>query len=153
MFHYIGKRSRTAHGVRLLLKSSMIEEKGGVTYDKRELDSKISDFAKSLLSYCTARTSNHFDAQDLVQDIIVEIYKSADKIAAQALDLKEAVTRILKNHMPVHLKKSAADMAYFKLFEDAISAPVSILCAGKFILPYDGEGMLPTTYAVLNCTF
>ena len=48
--------------------------------DKHELDIKMTDMAKSILSYCMARTSNHFEAEDLVQDIIVEIYKSADNI-------------------------------------------------------------------------
>ena len=48
--------------------------------DKYELDTKIADIAKSLLSYCMARTSNHFEAEDLAQDIILEIYKSADNI-------------------------------------------------------------------------
>ena len=48
--------------------------------EKRELDIKMTDTAKSILSYCMARTSNHFEAEDLAQDIIVEIYKSADNI-------------------------------------------------------------------------
>ncbi len=48
--------------------------------DKHELDIKMTDMAKSILSYCMARTSNHFEAEDLAQDIIVEIYKSADNI-------------------------------------------------------------------------
>ena len=58
----------------------MIKQKGGVKLDKHELDTKIADIAKSLLSYCMARTSNHFEAEDLAQDIILEIYKSADNI-------------------------------------------------------------------------
>lgn len=48
--------------------------------DRHELDTKIADIAKSILSYCIARTSNHFEAEDLAQDIILEIYKSADNI-------------------------------------------------------------------------
>lgn len=58
----------------------MIKQKGGEKLDKHELDTKIADIAKSLLSYCMARTSNHFEAEDLAQDIILEIYKSADNI-------------------------------------------------------------------------
>lgn len=58
----------------------MIKKKGGVKLDKHELDTKIADIAKSLLSYCMARTSNHFEAEDLAQDIILEIYKSVDNI-------------------------------------------------------------------------
>lgn len=48
--------------------------------DKRELDSKVEEIAKALLSYCSARTSSHFEAEDLAQDIILETYKSADNI-------------------------------------------------------------------------
>ena len=48
--------------------------------DKQELDLKIEEIAKSILSYCTARTSNYFEAEDLAQDIIVEIYKSAGNL-------------------------------------------------------------------------
>ena len=108
--------------------------------DKQELDAKIEEIAKALLSYCSARTSNYFEAEDLAQD----------KIADEAETLIEAVTKILKNHVPVHLKKLAKDMAYLRLFEDAISAPVSILYDRKYLLPYNGDGILPTTYVILK---
>lgn len=62
----------------------------------------------------------------------------------------ETVTKILKNHVPVHLKKLAKDMAYLRLFEDAISAPVSILYDRKYLLPYNSDGILPTTYVILK---
>lgn len=62
----------------------------------------------------------------------------------------EVVTGILKNHMPIHLKNIAKDMAYFRLFEDAISAPVSILFDRKYLFPYNEEGYLPTTYVILK---
>ena len=48
--------------------------------DKKELDAKVEEIAKALLSYCSARTSNHFEAEDLAQDIILEIYKSSSNI-------------------------------------------------------------------------
>ena len=48
--------------------------------DKRELDAKVEEIAKALLSFCSVRTSSHFEAEDLAQDIILEIYKSADNI-------------------------------------------------------------------------
>ena len=40
----------------------------------------MSDMTKTLLAYCTARTSNYFEAEDLAQDMILEIYKSAGNI-------------------------------------------------------------------------
>lgn len=76
--------------------------------------------------------------------------ETAAKIANEAETLVEAVTRILKNHVPVHLKKFAKDMAYLRLFEDAISAPVSILYDRKYLMSYNGDGILPTTYVVLK---
>ena len=76
--------------------------------------------------------------------------ETSAKIADEAETLMETVTKILKNHVPVHLKKIAKDMAYLRLFEDAISAPVSILYERKYLLPYNGDGMLPTTYVILK---
>ena len=64
--------------------------------------------------------------------------------------VNEIVTKIMKNHMPVHLKKMAKDMAFLRLFEDAISAPVASLCERKYLLPYSGDSLLPTTYIILK---
>ncbi len=80
-----------------------------------------------------------------------EIFAStAELISEEAEALMEGVAKIMKNHMPVHLKKLAHDMAYLRLFEDAISAPISILCEKKYLLPYNGDGMLPTTYIIIK---
>lgn len=75
---------------------------------------------------------------------------SAESIVREAEALMDTVTDILKNHVPTHLQPSARDMAYLRLFEDAISAPVSVLCDRKFLLPYHGGDVLPTTYVILN---
>lgn len=48
--------------------------------ERKEIDLKICDMAKSVLSYCISRTSNRFDAEDLAQDIILEMYKSSANI-------------------------------------------------------------------------
>lgn len=76
--------------------------------------------------------------------------ETAAEIADEAETLTKTVTIILKNHVPTHLKKLAKDMAYLRLFEDAISAPVAILYDRKYLLPYNGVGFLPTTYIILN---
>lgn len=47
---------------------------------KQELDTRITETAKALLSYCRVRTASSFEAEDLAQDIIVEIYKSVDNL-------------------------------------------------------------------------
>ena len=75
---------------------------------------------------------------------------TAVKIAEEAENLMDAVTKILKNHVPVHLKKFAKEMAYLRLHEDAISAPVATMYERKYLLPYNGDGMLPTTYVILK---
>lgn len=48
------------------------------------------------------------------------------------------------------LQKLAKDMAYLRLFEDAISAPAAILYDRKYLLSYNGNGILPTTYVILK---
>lgn len=48
--------------------------------EKHELDEKITEVSKSILSYCMARTSNQQDAQDLAQDIVLEIIRSSQNI-------------------------------------------------------------------------
>lgn len=44
------------------------------------IDDKIADISKSILGYCLSRTSNSHDAEDLAQDIIVELIKSVDNL-------------------------------------------------------------------------
>ena len=84
---------------------------------------------------------------DAVKNIFAD---TADQIADEAEKLMETVTKILKDHIPVHLKKFAREMAYLRLFEDAIAAPAAILYDRKFLLRYNGNGMLPTTYVILK---
>lgn len=75
---------------------------------------------------------------------------ACEQISNEAGTLLDTVAQILKNHVPVHLKGLAKDMAYLRLFEDAISAPVSILVERRYLLPCCGGDILPTTYVVLN---
>ena len=87
------------------------------------------------------------EQHDALRNIFAD---TAIQIADDAEKLMETVIKILKNHVPVHLKKLAKDMAYLRLFEDAISAPVAILYDRKYLLPYNGDGILPTTYVILK---
>ena len=87
------------------------------------------------------------EQHDALKSIFAE---TAVQIANEAQNLMETVTKILKNHIPGQLKKLAKDMAYFRLFEDAISAPVAILYDRNYLLPYHGDGILPTTYVILK---
>ena len=76
--------------------------------------------------------------------------KTAELIADEAEKLMHTVTDILKDHLPIHLKKQAPDLAYLRLFDDAICAPVAALFERKVLLPYSGDGLLPTTYIILK---
>lgn len=55
-------------------------EQGDHDLKKQELDEKITEASKTIFSYCMARTLNRYDAEDLAQDIVVEIYRSAANI-------------------------------------------------------------------------
>ncbi|MBR5546663.1 MAG: RNA polymerase sigma factor [Clostridia bacterium] len=48
--------------------------------EKQDLDLKITEAARVIRSYCIARPSSQMEAEDLAQDIILEIYKSAANI-------------------------------------------------------------------------
>lgn len=52
----------------------------GCPLDKSELDIKITEAAKTILSYCMARTSNQFDAEDLAQEILAQLCQSVANI-------------------------------------------------------------------------
>lgn len=47
---------------------------------KQELDEKITEVSKSIFSYCMLRTSTRADAEDLSQEILYELIKSAPNI-------------------------------------------------------------------------
>ncbi|MBQ4604121.1 MAG: RNA polymerase sigma factor, partial [Clostridia bacterium] len=48
--------------------------------EKNELNQKIAEVSKSVLSYCLARTSNTQDAEDLAQEILLKIMTSAQNL-------------------------------------------------------------------------
>ncbi len=72
------------------------------------------------------------------------------EIVAICREMFEENARLLKNHVPAHLKKQAAQMPYFTILGNAISAPMRRLYAEGFLLSAEDGGMLPTTFAVLK---
>lgn len=48
--------------------------------EKHEIDSKIAEVSKSILSYCMTRTSTQHEAEDLAQDILLQLIKSLPNI-------------------------------------------------------------------------
>ena len=82
-----------------------------------------------------------------VKEVLAE---TAARMADEAERLIQTVTEILKNYLPVHLKKQAPDLAYLRLFDDAVCAPAAALFEQHQLHQYQGEGMLPTTYVILK---
>ena len=74
----------------------------------------------------------------------------SNEISKKAEEILETVSKILLNHTPSNIKSLASKMAYLRLFEDAISAPVKILYTDGVIKPVDKTELLPTTYIILN---
>ena len=48
--------------------------------ERDNFDSKAAQISKSIFSYCMARTSNEYEAEDLAQDILLELTKSVHNI-------------------------------------------------------------------------
>ncbi|MBQ8575308.1 MAG: sigma-70 family RNA polymerase sigma factor [Clostridia bacterium] len=108
-------------------------KKGYVLNDGGKLTVNVPVFTKEEFE--------HFMSQ--FNSVVEIIEGNANKI------MNEAV-KIIKNYIPVHLKSQAYQMAYFRIFEDAISMPVGTLAENKILFPYNGNGVLPTTYIVLK---
>lgn len=69
--------NRLGKTVTIVVKPPVGSAKGCGALDKQELNEKLEAAAKTIYMYCLARTKNRHDAQDLAQDILLEIYESA----------------------------------------------------------------------------
>lgn len=76
--------------------------------------------------------------------------EASEKIKAEAESLMAEVAKILKDHAPTHLKKTASKMAFLRILGDAVSGPLSMLYRDKFMVPAEAADMLPTTYVLLK---
>ena len=73
---------------------------------------------------------------------------AAHEIESLAMTILRKEAALLCEHVPEHLRGRAPDMAYFRLFDDAISLPAALL-HGERILPSAATAdLLPTTYVV-----
>lgn len=75
--------------------------------------------------------------------------EAAQDIAAIALSIRDKEADLLAEHAPDHLKSAAKDMAYFRLFDDALSLPAAHLYAGHVLTDPRCAGLLPTTWVIL----
>lgn len=92
---------------------------------------------------CPVFTAGQFQA------LLSIIDEAAQDIAAMALTIRDKEAALLAEHVPEHLKSAAQDMAYFRLFEDAISLPMARLYAEHVLTDAKHADLLPTTYIVL----
>ena len=77
------------------------------------------------------------------------IEPAARRIAELALAIRDKEATLLQEHVPEHLQNRAADMAYFRLFESAVSLPAARLQGEGFLADAKACDWLPTTYVVL----
>ena len=83
------------------------------------------------------------------QALLVIIDEAAQEIATIALSIRDKEAALLAEHAPEHLKDIAQDMAYFRLFDDAVSRPMAKLYAEHILPDAKYADLLPTTYVVL----
>ena len=94
--------------------------------------------------HCPVMTQSQFEA------LLALFSPAVQEIAEIALRIRDKEAALLGDHVPEHLQDAAADMAYFRLFESAISQPVAQLYAEGFLSPAKAANLLPTTYVVLK---
>lgn len=82
--------------------------------------------------------------------LLTLIEPAACEIAEIALSIREKEASLLRERVPVHLQEAARDMVYFRLFEDGISRPASLLHGERFIAAAKACDVLPTTYVVVK---
>ena len=90
-----------------------------------------------------------FTQQSFAQ-FMEQYHSSVEKVEENAEKIMDEAAKIIRNHIPVHLKKQSEMMAYFRIFEEAISVPICTLVQNKILFPYNGDGLLPTTYIILK---
>jgi len=84
------------------------------------------------------------------QQLLTLLAEDAQAIAAMAQAVMDSVAIILQEHLPAHLRQLHQGMAYLRLFEDAISAPMALLLQDGFLRPAVPGELLPTTYVILE---
>ena len=84
------------------------------------------------------------------ENFMKSLEKTIDIVEENAMIIMNEAAKILRSYIPVHLKPFASQMAYFRVFEDAVSMTVGKMVENKVLYPYNGAGVLPTTYVLLN---
>lgn len=85
-------------------------------------------------------------SREQFEDLVKILDDVTSTICEKTKSMIELVKGILLNHTPNYLHETAKQLAYLRLFEDAISAPVRLLYNNGFIVKQPESQMLPTTY-------
>ncbi len=84
------------------------------------------------------------------QAITAILEGASSVVTEEAVKMMDVIEEILKDHAPPHLQTLCRPLAFVRLLDDAISASVQRLCDRKFLLPYAGTDLFPTTFILLN---
>lgn len=82
-------------------------------------------------------------------DELLEIFADVSKeIMNDAKSLLADIEKIIRNHIPVQIKKHSGLLAYVRVLFDVISAPVGVLHRDGFIMKPDNADILTTTFVI-----
>ena len=93
---------------------------------------------------CPVYTAAQYEA------LLALLAPAARDVEALAMDILRKEAALLAEYAPEYLKAAAKDMAYFRLFDDAVSLPMAQLYASHALCDAKCSDILPTTYVVLH---
>ena len=93
---------------------------------------------------CPVFTNEQFNAVDVI------LGNASSKVADEIEKMMGTVEEIVKNHAPTHLQTVCRAVSYLRLLDEAMSSSVEKLYDRKFLVPYNGTDLLPTTFMILN---
>lgn len=82
-----------------------------------------------------------------IEEILAEV---SGKVADEIKKMLETSASILENHVPSHLKPVCGAVSYLRILDDAMAFVVEELFARRFLAPYNGTDLLPTTFVVAD---
>lgn len=71
-------------------------------------------------------------------------------ITEEALRIRQTAEQLLADQVPSHLKSQAKNIAYFQIFDEAISAPLASLYGESYLMPKESADWMPATMVVLK---
>ncbi len=72
-----------------------------------------------------------------------------DAIAKLALEVIEPAKECMRNHVPTHLRKTAGELAFLRLLDDAMNNPARLLLKEGYLTPLTEHKLPATTFIYL----